>query len=77
MEPSHNYYLGREEADITEWLEYFCAGVLEAFTRAAQQMEKGKTSGSSDQAKILHTLDPKQRKVLELFQNYEIIKTNK
>lgn len=71
--PSHNYYLGRAKADITDWLEYFCAGVLEAFSRAAEQMEKGKKGGSSDQAKILRMLDPKQRKVLELFQNYEII----
>lgn len=71
--PSHNYYLGRAEADITHWLEYFCAGILEAFTRAAQQMEKGKAAGSSDQAKLLRTLDPKKRKVLELFQNYEKI----
>jgi Fic family protein len=71
--PSHNYYLGRAEGDITQWLEYFCKGVLEAFTRAKEQMEKEKTKGSPDQGKILRTLDPKKRKVLELFQNYEVI----
>ncbi|MHC5539726.1 Fic family protein, partial [Singulisphaera rosea] len=38
--PSHNYYEGRAEADITAWVEYFCAGVAESFDnvrRHAQQ----------------------------------------
>ncbi len=26
--PSHNYYFGRETADITPWLDYFCAGMI-------------------------------------------------
>src|SRR5204863_7457104 len=29
--PSHNYYLGRAESDITGWVEYFCAGMAESF----------------------------------------------
>ena len=32
--PSHNYYMGRAEADITNWLEYFCNGIVESFNKA-------------------------------------------
>ena len=31
--PSHNYYEGREETDITPWVEYFCAGLVHSFER--------------------------------------------
>ena len=36
--PSHNYYLGREAADITDWIEYFIGGMAESFDKVAQQM---------------------------------------
>ncbi len=38
--PSHNYYQGRAEADITQWLEYFCDGVAESFenVKSAREM---------------------------------------
>ena len=42
--PSHNYYFGRAEADITPWIEYFCSGIVESFERVkrrAQQAQKG------------------------------------
>src|SRR6202047_842064 len=29
--PSHNYYEGRASADITKWVEYFCAGMADSF----------------------------------------------
>ena len=32
--PSHNYYLGRSEADITKWVAYFVAGMASSFERA-------------------------------------------
>jgi len=28
---SHNYYMGRVDADVTEFLAYFCRGMAEAF----------------------------------------------
>ena len=37
--PSHNYYLGREGADITSWVEYFCRGVVYALKEAKQDAE--------------------------------------
>jgi Fic family protein len=29
--PHHNYYMGRAEADLTEWLTYFLSGMVAAF----------------------------------------------
>lgn len=31
VEPSHNYYMGRAEADITIWIEFFVSGMLYSF----------------------------------------------
>jgi cell filamentation protein, protein adenylyltransferase len=38
--PSHNYYLGREEVDITPWLDCFIAGMAYSFERALQRIVK-------------------------------------
>ncbi|NGX39574.1 MAG: Adenosine monophosphate-protein transferase SoFic [Chlamydiae bacterium] len=71
--PSHNYYLGREKADITEWIEYFCNGMALSFEKVVQQMIAAETKGEHDQSDLLRLLDPKQRKALELFKEHEII----
>ncbi len=72
--PSHNYYMGRVEADITKWIEYFIFGMKEAFenvyNKAASQ------SKQKDLLPILRELDAKQRKILELFENQKIITSN-
>lgn len=38
--PSHNYYLGREEADISAWVEYFCKGMKRSFEDVKKQAKK-------------------------------------
>ncbi len=72
--PHHNYYYGRNEADLTSWLEYFIKGVLSAFetveVKANEEQEKGLTA---DKAPYLRKLDIKQRKILELFTEYQEI----
>ena len=72
--PPHNYYYGRNEADLTSWLEYFIKGVLSAFEtvefKANEEKDKGLTA---DKAPILRKLDIKQRKILELFTEYQEI----
>lgn len=70
---SHNYYMGRAEADITKWVEYFIEGMAVAFENVLKRMEESKTQGLSDHTALIRKLDPKQRKVLELFQEFEII----
>ena len=72
--PHHNYYYGRNEADLTSWLEYFIKGVLSAFEtvdfKANEEQNKGLTA---DKAPYLRKLDIKQRKILELFTEYQEI----
>jgi Fic family protein len=38
--PSHNYHLGRAEADITGWIAYFVAGMAEAFEKVHLHAKK-------------------------------------
>src|SRR5579872_3054197 len=38
--PSNNYYEGRAEADLTEWVTYFCKGVVESFEAVAAQAKE-------------------------------------
>jgi Fic family protein len=35
--PQHNYYMGRETADLTPWLEYFIEAVAAVFAEAQQE----------------------------------------
>ncbi len=71
--PSHNYYFGRAESDITAWIEYFVCGMALAFEKVAAQMLHSKNQGEQDHSALIRALDPKQRKALSLFQNYDII----
>jgi len=74
--PSHNYYMGRAEADITQWVEYFVEGMTIAFEKVLTRMNDAKQQGTQDQMDRLWKLDPKQRKVLELFQEFETVTAN-
>lgn len=65
--PSHNYYEGRAQADITKWVEYFCAGVADSFESVKHRAGEAAGSGVHDYSSVLRRLDPRQRKALELF----------
>jgi Fic family protein len=69
--PSHNYYLGRAEADITPWVEYFCEGVAESFDSVRKRALEA--AGAVDVSPLLRRLDPRQRKVLELFRHSDTV----
>jgi len=71
--PSHNYYMGRAEADITKWIDYFVGGLVDSFEKTFTKMQKEKLQGGVDQSVLLKKLDPKQRKVLELFNEFETL----
>ena len=63
--------MGRENADITNWIEYFIDGVRISFEKV---YEKAKLeSGSKDLSPIMRNLDVKQRKILQLFEKQKII----
>ncbi len=70
---SHNYYLGRAEAPITKWIEYFINGMAIAF-KAVYNKAKEQES-SKDEIKILRELDIKQRQILNLFETQKFVAT--
>ena len=70
---SHNYYLGRADADITKWIEYFITGMATSFENVVKRMSESDTRGLKDQSHLIRKLDPRQRKVIELFQSFETI----
>jgi Fic family protein len=67
--PSHNYYLGRAEADVMSWINYFCRGMIESFERVKRQALKAQRDGLKDSSYELKLLDARQRKVLAVFQS--------
>jgi Fic family protein len=65
--PSHNYYMGRAEADITAWVSYFIEGMAVSFEKVRDQARSESRKGGKDQTRILRNLDTRQRKALTLF----------
>ncbi len=51
--PSHNYYVGRAESDITSCVEYFCVGMAESFDAVQVRAKEAAKSGSQDQSLLL------------------------
>ena len=73
--PSHNYYLGRAEADITKWIGYFVEGMAVSFQKVEAQARIEAGRGSSDQTRALRKLDARQRRALELFERSQEVTT--
>ncbi len=70
---SHNYYFGRAESDITDWVEYFTEGMAFAFEKVIDQMTASHDKGQKDHTTLMRRLDPKQRRALELFREYDVV----
>jgi Fic family protein len=66
--PSHNYYLGRAESDITGFVSFFCLGMADAFAKVRVHAARAAARGATDQMPTLAMLDRRQRILLELFQ---------
>ena len=71
--PSHNYYGGRAEADITKWVEYFCDGMVESFESVKNRAREAAEARVEDSSPGLRKLDPRRRKALELFLHHDTI----
>lgn len=67
----HNYYFGRNEADITKWLEYFISIMADTFEAVGNRV-KEIYKNSKEEINIIDTLDKRERWVA----NY-IITNNK
>ncbi|GHU94430.1 hypothetical protein AGMMS49974_03820 [Deltaproteobacteria bacterium] len=65
--PHHNYYFGRAGADLTNWLDYFCTGVAEAFEKVKKVADAERKRGGRDKNNQLRELDSRQRLALTLF----------
>lgn len=70
---SHNYYLGCAQAHITKWIEYFIGGMAVSFENVLNRMMQGDALDSPDQSALIRKLDPRQRKALKLFQEFETV----
>jgi Fic family protein len=71
---SHNYYMGRETANITKWVEYFIEGAAVAFEKVKARALEAAQGGAKDKSSALRSLDARQRKALTLFQDHDEIK---
>jgi Fic family protein len=68
--PSHNYYFGRAEADVTGFVAYFCAGMVASFASVQRRAQEASSRGSTDPTVALRALDPRQRRLVPLFQDH-------
>jgi Fic family protein len=64
---SYNYYEGRAEADVTAFVAYFCEAMSDAFTKVRAVAIRAAAATPADRSARLRELDPKQRRLLELF----------
>ena len=71
---SHNYCMGRAEADISGWLEYFCRGMASALASARAWLAAD-CQAADGRRQLLRRLDRRARQVLELFAESEHVTT--
>ena len=72
---SHNYYFGRAESEITDWIVYFCSGMADSFAKVRLKASESSQRGQTDQSHLLRELDQRQKQVLSLFTNNKFITT--
>lgn len=70
---NHNFYFGRNEADITEWLEYFISIMANTFEAVGEKVKEIYLK-SKDEINIVDTLDKRERWVANYIINNEKIK---
>jgi len=70
---SHNYHMGRAEADISNWVQYFCQGMADSFANVRVQAERLKTK--PDHTSLLRELDSKQKHILNAFRESRFLTT--
>jgi Fic family protein len=73
IHPHHNYYEGRDTADLSSWLEYFLAVLATAFSSTREEIMRVTREGSPGEPDALRRLDARARAVLSLFARQERI----
>jgi len=74
----HNYYFGRNEAEVTPWLVYFLKGMAVVFERVAEQVREHMMGGEVNQEAValLRSLDHRARRILGLFASQDFIQSS-
>ncbi len=73
--PHHNYYFGRDKADLTPWLEYFISNLAAVFEAVRLTAQKCAVEGIEEEPEDLRCLDHRARVVAGLFTLKETITT--
>ncbi len=74
--PDHNYYEGRNTAEITSWLAYFVKGMAAVFEAVARDVMKRAIQTDGKTEALLRKLDRRARIVLGLFSRQDQITAN-
>ena len=74
--PSHNYHLGRAEADVSGFVQYFCEGMADAFAKIIANAGRMGSEPQPDKTDLMRELRPLQRQVLGLFVQCRVVTTN-
>jgi len=69
----HNYYMGRADADLTGWLEYFIGTLASVFSAAKYEAVRCAENGIPAEPEELRKLDHRARMVISLFSRQETI----
>jgi len=69
----HNYYMGRAEADLTGWVEYFLKLLAKVFHEVSNEASKASKKGVQLEPEELRRLDHRAKVVLALFVKKERI----
>ena len=69
----HNFYFGRKDADITEWLEYFISTMANTFEAVGNRVKEIYLN-SKEEVNILDTLDKRERWIANYILNNGKIK---
>src|SRR3954451_23321759 len=64
IHPHHNYYEGRNAADLTPWLEYFLEVLATVFTATREEIVRMTRADSPGEPDALRRLDARARAVL-------------
>ena len=73
VHPHHNYYMGRAEANLTPWLEYFLNLTAKVFTEAKREALELTEKGVPPKPEQIRLLDHRARVVLGLFAEAEAV----
>ena len=67
VHPHHNYYEGRDDADLTSWIEYFIELLAGVFAVAKEETLQSASEGIKVDQDDLRYVDPRIRAVMALF----------